>query len=149
MHLEFAGVNPELVGVKGLQWGQCDSQIADVVGRLSNGQNNLFTMGPEVGGAWADVQVRKVCLGSWVTDKHPVGDVDGHVLLCYRLLLLTLPTRKYYKYIIKGAALKKQSQHTTSYYSTSSVCSNRSQLLLCWRFFMMSFAKNSTIHCGH
>lgn len=71
-HLEVGGVDPELVGVQGLQGAQADSQLADVLGSFRDRQDNLPAMGEHVGGARTDVQVGEVRLATWECGEQPV-----------------------------------------------------------------------------
>lgn len=54
-HLKVGGIYAELVGVQRLQRSQGDGQLADVLGPLSDGQDDLLPMRVQVGGARADV----------------------------------------------------------------------------------------------
>lgn len=65
--------------MQGLQGGKGDSQLADVLGSFCDGQDNLPSMGEQMGGAGADVQVREVCLAAWVNGEHPVVRKKGVV----------------------------------------------------------------------
>lgn len=74
--LEFARVDPELEGVEGLQGAECFGQLCDVLlGPLSNGQDDLPTVGAQVFGARGDIHVRKVRLGSRINREQSVQSV--------------------------------------------------------------------------
>lgn len=72
-HLEVGWVYPQLVGVQSLQRTQGDSQMADISGSLCYGQDDLLPVGEQVRGAFTDVEMGKVCLGTRECDEHPAG----------------------------------------------------------------------------
>lgn len=70
-HLEVAGVDPQLVGVQCLQGLQADSQLADVLGCLRDGQDDLLPMREQVWRAATYINVGEVRLAAWVGGEHP------------------------------------------------------------------------------
>lgn len=80
-YLKVAGVNSQSVSVQGLQGLQTGGQLADVLGSFCYGQDDLSSVGQQVGGGRADVNVGEVGLAAWVGGEHSVGRQESWVIL--------------------------------------------------------------------